>query len=61
MRKKIIIANWKMNKTVSESIRAVTELKNRVLDLLSYPKEFSKKQNIETVYSRIVNEFLLYF
>lgn len=25
---------------------AVTELKNRVLDLLNYPKEFSKKQNI---------------
>lgn len=25
---------------------AVTELKNKVLDLLNYPKEFSKKQNI---------------
>ena len=30
---------------VKEEI-AVTELKNRVLDLLNYPKEFSKKQNI---------------
>ncbi|MCB1197519.1 MAG: triose-phosphate isomerase [Bdellovibrionota bacterium] len=28
MRKKIVIGNWKMNKTVSESIRMVTELKN---------------------------------
>ena len=30
---------------VKEEI-AVTELKNRVLDLLNYPKEFSKKQNL---------------
>jgi len=39
MRKKIIIANWKMNKTVSESIRAVTELKNKL----------SGKQEVEIV------------
>ena len=25
---------------------SVTELKNRVLELLNYPKEFSKKQNL---------------
>ena len=47
----------KRNKTVSQDYSAitinnekqelaVTELKNRILDLLNYPKEFSKKQNI---------------
>lgn len=30
MRKKIIIGNWKLNKTVSESIRSITELKNEL-------------------------------
>lgn len=39
MRKKIIIGNWKMNKTVTESIRCVTELKNML----------SGKQEVEIV------------
>ena len=30
MRKPIIVGNWKMNKTVTESIRMVTELKGLV-------------------------------
>lgn len=53
----VIERNLKRGKTVSQdscSITtdgvkeeiAVTELKSRVLDLLSYPREFSKKQNI---------------
>ncbi len=39
MRRKIIIGNWKMNKTVSETIRMITELKGLV----------SGKQDVEIV------------
>ncbi|MFH1365481.1 MAG: hypothetical protein ABIH28_02780 [archaeon] len=53
----IIERNLKRGKTISQtncSIRlngekreiSVTELKNEILDILSYPKEFSKKQNV---------------
>jgi DNA repair protein SbcC/Rad50 len=53
----IIERTMKRGKTISQDYSAitidgekeelaVTELKNRVLDLLDYPKEFSKKQNI---------------
>ena len=53
----IIERTLKLGKTVSQDYCAITidgekietsvgELKNKVLELLSYPKEFSKKQNI---------------
>lgn len=53
----LIERTMKKGKTISQDYAAitidgekqeisVTELKNRVLDLLNYPKEFSKKQNL---------------
>jgi len=53
----VVERTLKRGKTVSQGIASitingdkkelsVTELKNRILDLLNYPKEFSKKQNL---------------